>query len=290
MLNTKKILSFFISLTLITSISLQAFAKENSTSVKTNSKIETLKINSDTTATIDSSDTNTKTIKVYINDKLDQTVVVNNNSGDITLTKSSGDITHDKISNHIKTVDTTKTKMSPTPNISANAVQSSNLVTPLVNYGDGYSLIKDYYSSYYQMNAHLYWKYEKSWRELAKRFSFTAGTAVGVIIGVLVGFVTAPVTITAILIAAGTGVAGGVITNYIDSSVCFEYRRWNYRVRSDSGYLCLTTYRDDKWEVVYNYLNSTESYLNAGWGGGFAGTDTDILEAGCQQYRLTFGW
>jgi hypothetical protein len=233
-------------------------------------------------------DASTITVNVTVDDKLDHTAVTNKETGDIILTKASGEKEKSNVKDYLKDNDKKSQKVNKVYNEVLPAIQS--IVPAAVSYTDGYYYVEDHFSLDYQISGYLYNKYVGSQgRYMAQRFSFTKGTEVGVVVSVLAAFLTGGVTLGVILIAAGSSIVGGVLGGYVDSSICFEKFRTLYRVRVN-GLISLDTYIDDKYEVVHDYIRGTDTYIEAGFGGGFAGSNYDMIEIGCMNYRATYGY
>ena len=147
---------------------------------------------------------------------------------------------------------------------------------------DGYKYLEGHHSRDYNVNGFLFKRSGQVTKYQGKKFSFSYGTAFGVVLGALVTFASGG-TATALLQGLGIS-AAGVLVDYLTIEVWLEDDTFLYRVRDNNGKILLDTHQVERYVLGHNYNTNVDTKKFDRMNGGFAGTTSDMIEAGLSLY------
>lgn len=147
---------------------------------------------------------------------------------------------------------------------------------------DGYKYLEGHHSRDYNKNGFLFKRDGGATIYKGNRFTFSKGTAVGTVLGALVTILTGG---TAAGVLASLGISGvGVLVDYFDIKVDFQDDKYLYRVRDDNAKILLDTYQVKRYVLTHDYVKNVDIKTFDRMNGGFAGTTSDMIEAGLSLY------
>lgn len=187
-----------------------------------------------------SKQSNNRTIKVFLNDELDHTVIRDDSSNKMVFVDSDGTKEIYDVSNFVKQID----EESEQPQVLRD--------TP------SYPLLQSKYSSAWEVWGYLYGD-DSTTYGTTYMLEYSAGTAIGLIVGALPAIFSGQ--IGAVVYALGASIVGSIIDAAIDGKTKTRDYRWDYEVFCQ-GELGLVSYTVDTDAWVYDNNTHQASYVD----------------------------
>lgn len=97
-------------------------------------------------------------------------------------------------------------------------------------------------------------------RYMAKRLTFSAGTAVSIVFGLVIDFVSGNFSFSSLLSSLGTSAVGDYIQSRIDGNVCFSTQKIMYFPQINGSYVWNDAHITKRWVITYDYIAQRESF------------------------------